>query len=191
MRAIECSFPQPIPGFALSATCVTGGAGNADLRRASKARSAHHRSESSRESKHAQSPIASFVSSCRSNRGRLRYRVRRSVTSAAAYRRASRQCIHDEQHDQSAVGLFSKVLGQRAVLHRAGAQVKILALAFALALSGCAVMPNDISPEIVHTSHAVQHFGATPTNFGANIAQLTARWNLPHNFISKGQRESR
>jgi len=59
--------------------------------------------------------------------------------------------------------------------------VKILALAFALTLSGCAVMPNDISPEIVHMSHAVQHFGATPTNFGVNIAQLTARWNLPHN----------
>jgi hypothetical protein len=98
------------------------------------------------------------------------------------YRSAPRQCIHDEQHDQSAVGPFSKVLGQRAVLHRTEAQVKVLALAFVLALSGCAVMPNDISPEIVHMSHVVQHFGATPTNFGVNIAQLTARWNLQHNF---------
>lgn len=61
-------------------------------------------------------------------------------------------------------------------------------LLLAFALSGCstltAVIPNTIAPELEHMSHASQHapFTSSPTAYGANIAQLTAQWNLPHHF---------
>lgn len=72
--------------------------------------------------------------------------------------------------------------------------MKILILA-ALALGGCstlqAIEPNTIAPEIVHMSHATQHapFTSTPTEYGVNIAQVTATWDLPHHFyvnVSEG-----
>lgn len=56
--------------------------------------------------------------------------------------------------------------------------MKALILIAAAAASGCAVMPNSVSPEFEHISHATQHFGANHTNYGANIANITAEWDV-------------
>lgn len=58
--------------------------------------------------------------------------------------------------------------------------MKILAIGVAVACSGCAVLPDTISPEIEHMSHATQHEPLTnnPTHYGIEIAQVTAHWDL-------------
>jgi hypothetical protein len=50
----------------------------------------------------------------------------------------------------------------------------------ALALEGCAVLPNSVGPEFEHMSHATQHEPLTdhPTNYGAEIASVVAHWDV-------------
>ena len=55
-------------------------------------------------------------------------------------------------------------------------------LCAALVLQGCAALPNTIAPEFEHLSHAGQHLGAGRTDYGANIANITAEWNLTKHF---------
>jgi hypothetical protein len=57
-------------------------------------------------------------------------------------------------------------------------------LAGAAYLSGCAAMiPNTVTPEFVHESHASQHrpFAETPTNYGAELVDIAIGWNIPNN----------
>ena len=56
----------------------------------------------------------------------------------------------------------------------------LLLVGIAVVANGCAVMPDSISPEIVHMSHATQHepFTSQPTRYGVEILQVTAEWNL-------------
>ena len=59
--------------------------------------------------------------------------------------------------------------------------IKLTALGAALAaLSGCAVLPDTVTPELEHMSHATQHAPLTdhPTEYGANIAQVDLGWQL-------------
>jgi hypothetical protein len=52
-------------------------------------------------------------------------------------------------------------------------------------LVGCAALvPNYVAPELEHISHATQHapFTNAPTRYGANLANLTIGYNLPHHF---------
>jgi len=55
-----------------------------------------------------------------------------------------------------------------------------------LAASGCAALPNTIAPELEHMSHATQHAPLTdhPTRYGANIAQVTAQWDMGAAYVS-------
>ena len=56
----------------------------------------------------------------------------------------------------------------------------LLLIAIPLLAPGCALMPDSISPEIEHMSHATQHEPLTnePTRYGVEILQVTAEWNL-------------
>jgi hypothetical protein len=60
--------------------------------------------------------------------------------------------------------------------------MKTLIFLAAAAASGCAAMPNSVSPEFEHISHATQHFGPDRTNYGANIANVTAEWDVGKHF---------
>lgn len=62
----------------------------------------------------------------------------------------------------------------------------LAAIAAALAGQGCtAVLPNTVTPEIVHMSHATQHAPVTtrPTDYGSELAQVTLEWKLPSRFV--------
>jgi hypothetical protein len=54
----------------------------------------------------------------------------------------------------------------------------------AVLVSGCTVLkaiePNSLAPEFEHISHLTQHepFTSHPTKYGANIANLTAEWDV-------------
>ena len=65
--------------------------------------------------------------------------------------------------------------------------MKIVAiLAGGAYLSGCAALiPNTITPEVVHESHASQHepFTQNPTRYGANLAGVELDWHLPHHIV--------
>ncbi len=76
----------------------------------------------------------------------------------------------------------------------AGGRATALALLL-LALTGCStaryLLPNTVAPELEHMSHVTQHepFGSDQYHYHANIAQLTAHWDLPRKFyldISEG-----
>jgi hypothetical protein len=55
-------------------------------------------------------------------------------------------------------------------------------------LSGCALIPDSVRPEIEHMSHATQHEPCTdhPTNYGVNIASVMLHWDLPHAYLEVG-----
>lgn len=46
------------------------------------------------------------------------------------------------------------------------------------------MLPNYVAPEFEHMSHATQHqpITSSPTNYGANIVQVTAHWDMPKHF---------
>ena len=54
-------------------------------------------------------------------------------------------------------------------------------LALSVSLTGCAeLIPNTISPEFEHESHALQHvpFTSNPTNYGGEKFNLVAGWKI-------------
>jgi hypothetical protein len=56
-------------------------------------------------------------------------------------------------------------------------------------VSGCAALiPDSIGPEIEHVSHASQHFGDHPTNFGYSQVNVVARWHYGNGYaeVSEG-----
>jgi hypothetical protein len=60
----------------------------------------------------------------------------------------------------------------------------ILAL---LSLSGCAIAPNTVRTEVAHLSHLGQHFGCNQTNYGAQYAEVIARWQFRGAYVDVGQ----
>src|SRR6266481_3116674 len=61
--------------------------------------------------------------------------------------------------------------------------MKLLLLLIILSLSGCALLPNTVSPVIEHVSHLTQHapFASHPTDYGYNQIALQAHWGLTRN----------
>ena len=56
-----------------------------------------------------------------------------------------------------------------------------LAVFICASATGCAALvPNSITPELEHLSHASQHhpFTENPARYGANLANLVLRWDL-------------
>lgn len=59
-------------------------------------------------------------------------------------------------------------------------------IACALMMTGCAVLvPNSIPVEVTHVSHASQHFGSEPTNFGYNEVSAGLKWNVTRDLSVK------
>jgi hypothetical protein len=58
-----------------------------------------------------------------------------------------------------------------------------------MALTGCALAPDSIRPELQHLSHVSQHqpFTDSPTNFGATMATVMAHWDIPHAYVEVGE----
>lgn len=55
----------------------------------------------------------------------------------------------------------------------------LLLVALIVLDEGCAVVPNRITPEIEHMSHASQHIGPNRTEYGSEIASVVLHWDLP------------
>jgi hypothetical protein len=58
---------------------------------------------------------------------------------------------------------------------------------FPLLLAGCCLAPNTIRTEVDHMSHIGQHFGGDRTNFGAEYAEVIARWKFKGAYVDVGQ----
>ena len=56
-------------------------------------------------------------------------------------------------------------------------------------LVGCCLLPNSIRPEVEHMSHATQHepFTNHPTNYGANMADVVAHWDVRGAYVEIGE----
>ncbi len=67
-------------------------------------------------------------------------------------------------------------------------KVRSLSLvAVAAAISGCAALvPNTITPEVQHGSELFQHqpFTSHPTNYGYEVVDVCAQWNVRHAFVA-------
>lgn len=64
------------------------------------------------------------------------------------------------------------------------ARIAVCAL-FVFVAGCCTLEPNSVTVDSEHTSHIGQHFGANPTNFGYNVAEVTATWrDKKGNFVS-------
>lgn len=62
--------------------------------------------------------------------------------------------------------------------------LKYTAIVTVSLLTGCAALePNSIRPELGHVSHASQHFGSHPTNYGFDTAVLVAHWQAHSAYI--------
>lgn len=49
----------------------------------------------------------------------------------------------------------------------------------ALSVTGCAsLIPNSVRPEIEHLSHATQHFQTFDPNYGSELFNLVAHWDI-------------
>jgi hypothetical protein len=60
------------------------------------------------------------------------------------------------------------------------ASMVLLAYSMGLMLSGCVLVPNTITPELEHMSHATQHhpFTEHTTGYGSNIANLVVGYRI-------------
>ena len=56
----------------------------------------------------------------------------------------------------------------------------IAAVGLLYALTGCAALPNTVSPVIEHQSHLSQHMGADRSEYGSNRVGVTAHWQMGH-----------
>ncbi len=64
----------------------------------------------------------------------------------------------------------------------------VLILMIAISLSGCAAMyPDTFGPEVMHISHASQHFGDHPTNYGYELAGGALKWHRGNFNLSLGE----
>lgn len=65
--------------------------------------------------------------------------------------------------------------------------MRAVVLSLALGLTGCALAPNTVRVQGDHLSHIGQHFGASRTNFGAEYAEVIARWQFKGAYVDVGQ----
>ncbi len=58
--------------------------------------------------------------------------------------------------------------------------MKYLVTLLIMSLSGCAIVPDSIRPEIQHQSHMTQHWPITSheTHYGVNTVELMAHWDV-------------
>lgn len=57
----------------------------------------------------------------------------------------------------------------------------------ALALTGCALAPNTVTPFVEHVSHVSQHFGPNPTHYGFEQIAVAARWKAKGAFLEMSE----
>lgn len=62
--------------------------------------------------------------------------------------------------------------------YRARECAKVAVVIVTGVVSGCALSPDSIRPEIEHMSHISQHFTSEPTHYGANLATVMAHWDV-------------
>lgn len=62
----------------------------------------------------------------------------------------------------------------------------LTAVASALLLAGCAVLPNNVRVETEHVSHITQHFGTERTNYGYDVVGVVGRWQFGHAYVEAG-----
>lgn len=55
------------------------------------------------------------------------------------------------------------------------------------ALAGCALSPNTVRVQGEHMSHIGQHFGGNQSHFGAEYAEVIARWQIHGAYVDVGQ----
>jgi hypothetical protein len=60
--------------------------------------------------------------------------------------------------------------------------MKRLLLTLPLLLTGCALVPNSIRPEIEHMTHISQPEPLTHPKYAADIASVALHWDLPKHF---------
>jgi hypothetical protein len=65
--------------------------------------------------------------------------------------------------------------------------IRAYALLMVLGLSGCVLAPNTVRTELGHISHIGEHFGDHQTNYGAQYAEVIARWQISGAYIDVGQ----
>jgi hypothetical protein len=58
--------------------------------------------------------------------------------------------------------------------------VCFLLTASVAALTGCALLPDYVGPELTHGSHISQHFGPDSTNYGSDALGATLEWSKPN-----------
>lgn len=56
-----------------------------------------------------------------------------------------------------------------------------------LLFSGCCIAPNTVRTEVSHLSHLGQHFGGNQTHYGAEYAEIIARWQIHGAYVDLGQ----
>lgn len=58
--------------------------------------------------------------------------------------------------------------------------MKYLVTLLFVSLSGCAIVPDSIRPEVSHQSHMTQHWpiASHDTHYGSNMAELVAHWDV-------------
>lgn len=71
--------------------------------------------------------------------------------------------------------------------------MKTSILSLIVMLAGCSTLhtlePNTLPIELTHVSHATQHFGANPTNYGYDALSIGAKWKPLKNLsisVSEG-----
>jgi hypothetical protein len=79
--------------------------------------------------------------------------------------------------------LWNKVPPVKAIITIGGAALAALAALVAGCTALAPLEPNAVTPELTHLSHATQHFGADPTHYGADIADLSLEWKLGRGFF--------
>lgn len=60
--------------------------------------------------------------------------------------------------------------------------MKLLLPALPLLLTGCALVPNSIRPEIEHMTHISQPEAISHPKYAADIASVVVHWDLPKRF---------
>jgi hypothetical protein len=87
------------------------------------------------------------------------------------------------------VDCVSEKIGQKPtrVASLAAHLRRAAALVAALCISGCCLAPNTVRTEVSHLSHIGQHFGDHKTNYGAQYAEVIARWQFSGAYVDVGQ----
>jgi len=75
----------------------------------------------------------------------------------------------------------------RAHLGNLARTASTAAWGLSLMLTGCAIAPNTVRVQGQHISHLGQHFDGSGNHYGAELVNVTARWNFGHWFAEWGE----